>query len=157
EPMHDAAEILVLHDVAAEIGLNAVELVQDLLEPELVGLVHDDKQHLVVRRPAAPRALGLLRGEELVELEVVGVVDFTLGRGCGHRGTSRIRPTMPDLPGAVARCAPHAWREPTPSSTDPKLGEGARAGKMQVALEVSDASAAAIEACETAQRFLDEA
>src|SRR5262245_14538853 len=116
EPTHDAAEILVLHDVAAEIGLNAVELVQDLLEPELVGLVHDDEQHLVVRRPAAPRALGLLRGEELVELEVVGVVDFTLGRGCGHRGTSRIRPTMPDLPSAVARCAPHAWREPTPSS-----------------------------------------
>jgi hypothetical protein len=118
EPVHDAAEIFVFHDLAAEIGLNTVELVQDLLEPQLVGLVHDDEQHFVVRRPAAPRALGLLRAEKLVELEIVGVVGFAFGRGCGHRGTSRIRPTMPDLPHAVARCEPHARFNAPPSSTD---------------------------------------
>jgi hypothetical protein len=37
---------------------------------------------------------------------------------------------MPDLPSAVARCEPHARFNSTPSSTDPKLDEGARRHKM---------------------------
>src|SRR3546814_17970279 len=53
-------------------------LVEDLLEPQLVGLVHDDEQHLVVRRPAAPRALRRLGAEQALELQVVGVVERRL-------------------------------------------------------------------------------
>ena len=83
--------LLVRHHVAGEVGLDAVELVQDLLEPQLVGLVHDDEQHLVVRRPAVPRALRLLGGEQPVELQIVGVVGAALRRrSVGHRGAFRM-------------------------------------------------------------------
>ena len=74
EAAHDAAEILVLERVAVELRLDAAELVQDLLEPQLVGLVHDDEQHLVVRRLAAPQAFRPLAIEQPVELQVVGVI-----------------------------------------------------------------------------------
>src|SRR4029077_15614142 len=60
EPVHDAPEILVLYHLAAEIDLDAVELVQNLLEPQLVGLMHDDEKHFVVGGPAVPRALRFL-------------------------------------------------------------------------------------------------
>ena len=62
EAVHDAPEILVLHHLPAEIGLDTVELVQNLFEPQLVGLVHDDEQHLIVRDAAVPRALRRLGG-----------------------------------------------------------------------------------------------
>jgi hypothetical protein len=54
-------------------------LVQDLLEPELVGLVDHDEEHLIVRVLAVLVALGRLRAKDLVELEVVGVVDVGHG------------------------------------------------------------------------------
>ena len=56
-------------------GLQVVELVQHLLEPQLVDLVNDDEQRLIVLRPVRER---LLEREKLVELEVAGVRD-------GHR------------------------------------------------------------------------
>ena len=77
--MHDAAEILVLQHVAAEVDLDAVELVQNLLEPQFVGLVHDDEQHLVVRGPAVAYALRRLRRQEIGQLQVVGVVEAACG------------------------------------------------------------------------------
>ena len=39
-----------------KISFNLFELVQQLLEPELVGLMDDDEQHLVVLRPALSAA-----------------------------------------------------------------------------------------------------
>src|SRR6266508_4616621 len=62
QPMDDAPEILILYHLAAEIGLDAVELVQNLFEPQLVGLMHDDEQHLIVRAAPVPRALRRLGG-----------------------------------------------------------------------------------------------
>ena len=44
---------------------NAIDLVQELLEPELVNLVDDDEEQLVVLRPLRS---GLLERQQLVNL-----------------------------------------------------------------------------------------
>jgi uncharacterized protein (DUF1800 family) len=54
-----------------------LQLVEHLLHPQLFRLVDDDEQHLVVQR-----GQGLLRPEELVELQIVGIGHA--GRCCGH-------------------------------------------------------------------------
>src|SRR5207249_4184705 len=59
---------------------HGVELEEDLLEPQLERLVHDDEQHLVVGRGVGQRHLGR---QQLVEMEVRPVVDGLLGDG--HR------------------------------------------------------------------------
>ena len=61
-------------DGPAEDLEDILELVEDLLEPQLVGLVHDDEQQLVVGFVAEPRRLRCLAAEQAVELEVVVVV-----------------------------------------------------------------------------------
>src|SRR5262249_53949540 len=91
EPVHDAPEILVLHHLTAEIDLDAVELVQNLLEPQFIGLMHDDEKHFIVRGPAVSRALRRLSGEQRGKLEVIGIVEGALGLGVGHRGPFRHR------------------------------------------------------------------
>ena len=48
-------------------ALQPVELVQQLLEPELVDLVDDDEEHLVVLGPVGQRRLQL---EQLVDAQV---------------------------------------------------------------------------------------
>ena len=66
-----------------ELGLELAQLVQQLLEPQLVDLVDDDEQHLVVLgRP------GLLRREQPVEPQVIGVADGAL-RGPLRHGRAR--------------------------------------------------------------------
>src|SRR5213083_1342233 len=60
---------------AEEQRFQVVELVEQLLEPQLVDLVDDDEKGLVVLRAVGER---LLEREQLVELEVAGVGD-------GHR------------------------------------------------------------------------
>jgi hypothetical protein len=47
---------------------------QDLLEPQLIGLVDDDEEQLIVRRRSLLLALSRLRVEDLVELQVFAVV-----------------------------------------------------------------------------------
>ena len=56
---------------------------QDLLEPQLVGLVHDHEQHLVVGGLALLRALERLAAEQPLELEVFGVLDGLPGLAHG--------------------------------------------------------------------------
>ena len=51
---------------------HAVELVQQLLEPQLVHLVDDDEEHLVV---LGARGSRLLEREQLVDLQVAAVGD----------------------------------------------------------------------------------
>src|SRR5437867_13319739 len=70
-----------------------VELRQDLLEPQLEGLVHDDEQHLVVR--LAARLLRRLQG---VEVEIGPVVERLRLPGHGVDGT----PPAPSTPAATA-------------------------------------------------------
>ena len=72
--------------VAAQQLRDAIELVQQLLEPELVDLVDDDEEQLVVFGPVGPR---LLQREELVELQVVPVGDGRVGVVIDSSGTSR--------------------------------------------------------------------
>jgi len=62
--------------LASQQPLEVIELVQELLEPQLVHLVDDDEQRLVVLRSLGER---LLEFQELVELEVAGI-------GHGHGG-----------------------------------------------------------------------
>ena len=54
----------------ASSSLEVVQLVQDLLEPELVHLMDHDEEHLVVLRPLRQ---GALEREQLVDLQVFGV------------------------------------------------------------------------------------
>ena len=71
---------LFLRDERASKGReHRVELPQDLLEPQLVGLMDDDEEHLVVGGPAMEGALHLLRSEQPIELDVVRVVERAAG------------------------------------------------------------------------------
>jgi len=53
-----------------------VDFMEYLLEPQLVGLVHDDEQHFVVRWITLRLAPHMLTIKELVEFQVVGVVGW---------------------------------------------------------------------------------
>ena len=64
--------------VAFEPLTNAVELVQQLLEPELVDLMDDDEEELVVLRSCRSR---LLQREQLVDLQVARIRDGGVGHG----------------------------------------------------------------------------
>jgi len=77
---HDLAHVLLGHDLPAHHRQHVVELEDDLLEPQLEGLVDDDEQQLVVGRWVAQRLLG---GQQLIEVEVRPVVDGLLHTG--HR------------------------------------------------------------------------
>src|SRR5205814_5070659 len=46
-----------------------LELVQQLLEPELVGLMDDDEQHLIVLGRRGPR---FLEGKQFLQVQVIG-------------------------------------------------------------------------------------
>ena len=53
-----------------EIAFYFLELVQQLLEPELVGLMNDNEQHLVVLGRGRPR---LLHREQRLQIEIIRV------------------------------------------------------------------------------------
>ena len=78
---------------------DAIELVQQLLEPELVHLVDDDEQHLVV---LGPRRARLLQRQQLVDLEIAGVC----------RGSARIVRHGHDLRSVYARHRASGCRMP---------------------------------------------
>ena len=54
---------------------NRVRLEQKLFEPKLIGLVDDDKKHLVMGRLATPEALRVLRTQDLIQLQIIAVMD----------------------------------------------------------------------------------
>ena len=82
ERVHDARHRLVVHRIGRKVPLDAVELVQHLLEPKLVGLVDDDEQHLVMHRRPVLRALGNLQGQQPIDLQIVPVIQ----RRCAAHG-----------------------------------------------------------------------
>ena len=53
-----------------EISLYFLELMQQLLEPELVRLMNDDEQHLVV---LGRRGARLLHREQFLQIEISGI------------------------------------------------------------------------------------
>ena len=72
--LHDRADPLEGGDGAvevagAEVAADLLQFVQQQLEPQLVGLVDDDEEHLVVFRRLGPR---LLQCQQLVEVQIVG-------------------------------------------------------------------------------------
>ena len=89
----------------------AVELVEDHLEPELVGLVNDHEQQLVVR------ALGerMLEIEQLVDAQVRAVVST------GHDRAGTLR-SLPPPPGGVAASETHDARVTRMSSSENSSG-----------------------------------
>ena len=48
----------------------------ELFEPQFVGLVYDDVQHLVMILQAGLHALGALSAEDLIQLQVIAVVNL---------------------------------------------------------------------------------
>lgn len=60
--------------------LGFLQLVHHQLEPELAGLVLDDKEHLIMMDRIRER---LLRGEQLIEREIRGVIQL-LAQVCDH-------------------------------------------------------------------------
>ena len=96
-PQRDRLPEFFLRDERASKGReHRVELPQDLFEPQLVGLMNDDEEHLVVGRPAMEGALQLLASEQPIELDVVRVIKRTAGLFFFHLGLLR---TM--TPGAI--------------------------------------------------------
>ena len=79
QPQDRLPELLLRDGRASKGREHRVELPQDLLEPQLVGLMNDDEEHLVVGRPAMEGALQLLAAEQPIELDVVRVVERTGG------------------------------------------------------------------------------
>src|SRR5690606_9270705 len=61
------------------------------LEPQLVGLMDDDEQHLIVRGLPHLFALALLAGEQPIELKIVAVVDRRTVIASGHVLRSGLR------------------------------------------------------------------
>src|SRR4029450_13321793 len=55
---------------SGEVSLNFLELMQQLLEPQLVGLMDDDEQHLVVLGRGGAR---LLESQQLLKIEITGI------------------------------------------------------------------------------------
>ena len=73
--LHDRAGALERADrgvelAGEEVGLDLLQFVQEQLEPEFVGLVDDDEEHLVVLRRLGPR---LLQREQLIEMQIIAV------------------------------------------------------------------------------------
>lgn len=66
----DARQSLIGHRFGGKIQLYTVTFVQDLLEPELRGSVHDNEKHVVVRLAAERSEFRLLRGKPPVEQEL---------------------------------------------------------------------------------------
>mmetsp|Transcript_39904 Transcript_39904/g.127602 ORF Transcript_39904/g.127602 Transcript_39904/m.127602 type:complete len:209 (+) Transcript_39904:902-1528(+) len=98
------------HEVA-----HGAQLEQDLLEPQLIHLVHDDEEHLVVRRPAVEGALPLLAGEECIHLQIAPIVH------------ALIPATLPGHPGHRAlqqRIRAHRWPQRRPMRGRQAKGRG---------------------------------
>jgi hypothetical protein len=72
---HRRAHVGLVHGVLVEDPEDAVELPDDLFEPQLVRLVDHDEEHLVVHCFPATGALQLLRSQKGIQIEIVGVVD----------------------------------------------------------------------------------
>jgi hypothetical protein len=56
-----------------------VEFEQDLLEPQLISLVDDDEKHLVVALLHGGKAFRMLAVQDLVKLDVIGVIQVVHG------------------------------------------------------------------------------
>ena len=96
EAMHDHAHIgaVVVGGRFAQHFAAGGDLVQDLFEPKLVGLVDDDEKHLIVRdQLALAQAERFLQLEQALNPEVVAVVlrrAFVID-GAFHRGSLAYR------------------------------------------------------------------
>ena len=81
--------------VLFEKRLHAIELVQQLLEPQLVHLMNDDEEHLVVLGTGRPR---LLQRQELFELQIGAVGDggAACRQPCAPPAYVSVRPSFKD-------------------------------------------------------------
>ena len=78
ERLDGESELAVVGHRAGEDPVDPGQLEQDLFEPQLVGLMDDDEQHLVVRRPPGQLALTLLAVEQPVELQMLAIAEALL-------------------------------------------------------------------------------
>ena len=77
QPMHDHIEVwsVIIRGGLAQHFTAGAELVQDLFEPKLVGLVDDDEEHLIVRVEFSfDETQRRLQAKELVDGEITAVI-----------------------------------------------------------------------------------
>jgi hypothetical protein len=65
---------IVIQSRLAEYSDHGIDFIQQLAEPELIGLVNDDKEHLVVRMDSQQIAFKLLGAQDLFQLKVIAIV-----------------------------------------------------------------------------------
>ena len=80
---------VVVDPAADEDVTHQVQLEQDLLEPQLVGLVDDDEQHLVIAVLRRGETLWMLAVQDFIELDVVGIIEIGHGLSFGY-GVQRL-------------------------------------------------------------------
>jgi hypothetical protein len=85
---HDLAHVVLGDPLLAHYGEDGIELEEDLLEPQLEGLVDHDEEELVVGRLHTVATERLLGAEQAVQLEVVPVIDGHSSLVGVHRGCS---------------------------------------------------------------------
>ena len=83
QSMQDDSHVFVFDDRVIKEVDNRLQLEKDLLEPQFVSLVRDDKQHLIVRWFTDLFALQFLRVRDFIKLQVFSVVNTGFD---GHRG-----------------------------------------------------------------------
>ena len=91
EAMHDHVHVgaVIIRGRFAQHFAGREQLMQDLFEPKLVGLVHDDEEHFIVRDELAfLEAERLLQFEQPLDPEVIAVI-LQLTRAAVHRAFHR--------------------------------------------------------------------
>ena len=103
--------VAIGHDPGEDVE-DGVELVEDLLEPQLVRLVDDDEQQLVVGLAAVLAAHRLLARQQAIELQVVVVVQRLPGvahhrrYGCQMLAAAAVsRPARSGCGGCACPCS----------------------------------------------------
>jgi hypothetical protein len=75
EAQQHGIHIVLVHLFLPEKHADGIQLGHNLLEPQLVHLVHNDEEGLIVRRFTQGGAAGVLDGQKLVDLQVIVVMD----------------------------------------------------------------------------------
>ena len=85
EPMNHQPHLFVFDQRVVEDVDHRTQLVQDLLEPKLICLMHDDEEHLVVSRYPNESAFQMLTIQQLFKPQVLSVLNLFIGTASGLR------------------------------------------------------------------------
>ena len=75
EEGHELSHVALTDPLLVKRLDHGVQLVEDELEPQLIGLVHDDEQHLIVGLAAVGPAQRVLSRQQPIEIQILVVID----------------------------------------------------------------------------------